>query len=161
MSEVMPNRPPPAEVPVEDTTGDVDEPSDIVRDELDAALDGLDELRGFFNALRAEFDALKQKVERPSEAWADAAKPTPVDQEAVNLAQLGAMMGIDQPSPLDRKEQEIIAAVEARIETVTEAPMAESAVEFGPKARGVPRGFWLILAFVAIVGVIVLVITQT
>jgi hypothetical protein len=133
----------------EDTTEAVDEPSDIVLDELD-------ELRGFFSVLRSEFDALKQKVESGASVWADAIKPVPVDQEVANVAQMNALLGIDQPSPLDIKEAAILAAVEERIE----APMAESEIETVPEKKMVPRGVFLILAFAAIVGGAVLVITQ-
>ena len=117
----------------------------------------LDEMRYMFRVLRSEFDALKVQVGAASVAWADAVPPPrPIDQEAVNLVQLDAMLGIDQPGPLDIKEAALVAAVAERIE----APMAQSEI-VTEKARGVPRGVFLILAFVAVVGVVVLVITQT
>jgi hypothetical protein len=125
----------------------------------DLALEELDELRGFFQVLRSEFDALKEKVGATSAVWSEAVPPpTPIDQEAVNLAQLDAMMGIDQPSPLDVKEAEILAAVEARIETAEPEVEAEPAPTTTKK--GFPIGYLLIVAFLAIVGVAVLIITQ-
>ena len=118
----------------------------------------MEEMRAMLGMLRSELDALKQKVGATSAAWADAVPaPRPVDQEAVNLAQLDAMLGIDQPGPLDKKEADIIAAVEARLEPVAVAPR-QAAVT--PRKKGIAPGYYLIGAFLAIVGIAVLVITQ-
>jgi hypothetical protein len=125
----------------------------------DLALEELDELRGFFQVLRSEFNTLKEKVGATAVVWAETIPPpTPVDQEAVNIAQMDAMLGIDQPSPLDVKEAEILAEVEARIETA--GPGAEAEPAPTTTKKGIPTGYLLIVAFLAIVGVAVLIITQ-
>jgi hypothetical protein len=128
----------------------------------------LEQIQYFLRAVRSEFNELKAQVGATSSIWADAVRLVPVDQEAINLAQLNAMMGIDQPGRLAIQEQETYRVRSGqsaeRVEDATiEAPMAPLAIliETPRGKKPIARGVFLILAFVAVVAIIVLVITQT